>query len=99
MQEVDTIRHDIKPVQRYSAPEVTSQQPEFHSNQQQTQAPKRSGFFGGFGSSQNISERATEYSGIDSTQFEEDDDYESNTSKNTVDEDDYMVPPFLRNRR
>lgn len=86
----------VKPIQRYSAPEPVVQQPEFHS--QAPVAPKKTGFFGGFGSSQTVNERATEYSGIDSTQFEEDDDYET-SSKNTVDEDDYMVPPFLRNRR
>jgi cell division protein FtsZ len=86
----------VKPIQRYSAPEPVTQQPEFHSIPQSS--PKRS-FFGGFGSNQNINDRASEYSGIDSSQFEEDDDYESTTSKNSVDEDDYMVPPFLRNRR
>ncbi len=86
----------VKPIQRYSAPEPIAQQPEFHS--QPPIAPKKGGFFGGFGSSQTVNERATEYSGIDSSQFEEDDDYET-SSKNTVDEDDYMVPPFLRNRR
>jgi cell division protein FtsZ len=62
----------------------------------------RRGFFGGFGSSNNVNQtsnsqnnRIDEYNGINPTQFEEEDDnYESQSS-----DDDYMVPPFLRNRK
>jgi cell division protein FtsZ len=70
----------------------------------------RKGFFGGFQGNnqmvqnqsnqnfpnQNHNSRVNEYNGINPSQFEEseDDNYESNSS-----DDDYMVPPFLRNRR
>lgn len=65
----------------------------------------RRGFFGGFNSTaqqnQNIQNpginpRVSEYNGINPSQFEEDEDdnYESQSN-----DDDYMVPPFLRNRK
>lgn len=66
---------------------------------------RRAGFFGGFGNSQsnnnlnnnpNSSNRGMDYNGINTSQFDEDEDdnYESNNQ-----DDDYMVPPFLRNRK
>lgn len=98
--EVEELSPYVKPVQRY-APEQNVSQPVSEyapSNNVVTQSQPRKGFFGGFGGN-SYNEKANEYSGLDSSQFEEDDDYETPSSKNSVDEDDYMVPPFLRNRR
>jgi len=80
-------------------PQVQAQTPPQASVQQE---PVKRGFFGGFSASttpQNTppaNQRAAEYNGINPSQFEEeeDDNYESQSN-----DDDYMVPPFLRNRR
>jgi len=72
---------------------------------QNTQTQPNKGFFGSFGfnnnqnnnQTQNQNRKSNEYNQIDSSQFEEDDDYESNNQKSN--EDDYMIPPFLRNRK
>lgn len=70
----------------------------YQAPQQPAQAPKKS-FFGGFGNTQNINEKANEYAVINPAQFEDEDDNYEETNKQQVDEDDYMVPPFLRNRK
>lgn len=98
--EAEELSPYVKPVQRY-APEQSVSQPVSEyapTNNVVTQSQPRKSFFGGFGGN-SYNEKASEYSGLDSSQFEEDDDYETPSSKNSVDEDDYMVPPFLRNRR
>jgi cell division protein FtsZ len=72
---------------------------------QNTQTQPNKGFFGSFGfnnnqnnnQTQNQNRKSNEYNQIDSSQFEEDDDYESNNQNSN--EDDYMIPPFLRNRK
>ncbi len=72
---------------------------------QNTQTQTNKGFFGSFGfnnnqnnnQTQNQNRKSNEYNQIDSSQFEEDDDYESNNQNSN--EDDYMIPPFLRNRK
>ena len=92
----------IKPAVRYAPEPVEPVRNDYQPNLQHavSQQPQpRKSLFGGFGGNQTR-EKANEYSGLDASQFEEDDDYESNSnSKPSVDEDDYMVPPFLRNRR
>ena len=92
----------IKPAVRYAPEPLEPAHNEYQPNLQHavSQQPQpRKSLFGAFGGNQTR-EKANEYSGLDASQFEEDDDYESNSnSKPSVDEDDYMVPPFLRNRR
>lgn len=82
-----------------------------NQNTQNNEAPQQNqpsrGFFGSFGfnnnqnnqnnQNQNNNKKSNEYSQIDPTQFEEDDDYENNNQNKA--EDDYMIPPFLRNRK
>jgi len=70
-------------------------------NQPVSQEPVKRSFFGGFGSANTPASpaqpsRASDYNAINPNQFEEEDDdnYESQSN-----DDDYMVPPFLRNRR
>ncbi|NBO23030.1 cell division protein FtsZ, partial [bacterium] len=66
---------------------------------QNTQTQPNKGFFGSFGfnnnqnnnQTQNQNRKSNEYNQIDSSQFEEDDDYESNNQNSN--EDDYMIPP------
>lgn len=88
------------PRPRYAPEEMAvNQNPTFNQPpvQPSEPAPKR-GFFGGFGSqpNQNNSPRNSDYGQISTSQFEEDEDdnYESQSN-----DDDYMVPPFLRNRK
>jgi len=84
------------------APYVPQVQNPIQSQTPVQQEPVKRGFFGGFSASaapQNspsANPRAAEYNGINPSQFEEeeDDNYESQSN-----DDDYMVPPFLRNRR
>lgn len=73
--------------------------PQFTPQATQASEPmQRRGFFGGFGSqpAQNSNPRNTDFGQISTSQFEEDEDdnYESQSN-----DDDYMVPPFLRNRK
>lgn len=91
----------------------TSQNPN-QVNQSSNQTNQNRGFFGNFGfsnnNSQNVqhsqsnlnqtnSQKINDYNEINPSQFE-DDDYENiNNQNNNQEEDDYMVPPFLRNRK
>jgi cell division protein FtsZ len=75
------------------------------------QGNQNRGFFGNFGFSNNNNsqnnqnsqnqvnnQKINDYNEINPTQFE-DDDYENSSNQNNNQEDDYMVPPFLRNRK
>jgi cell division protein FtsZ len=105
-------RNRFNPEELQVAPQVTQntfvpqqQAPIQVQNQAQSQMPQETvkrGFFGSFGNSSasqinpTNNSRANEYNGINPSQFEEeeDDNYESQSN-----DDDYMVPPFLRNRK
>ncbi len=99
------------PHSQNAQPRFSNQNQQNQQAQQPAQSQPSRGFFGNFGFNnnqssnqnqnnnqvQNQNKKSNEYNQIDSSQFEEDDDYESNNQNSN--EDDYMIPPFLRNRK
>jgi cell division protein FtsZ len=95
------INDDNKPFNQYNQQSGAPSRGNANLNNSPTPEPVKRGFFGGFSNNQSqndstLNSKVNDYSSINPSQFEEEDDdnYESQSN-----DDDYMVPPFLRNRR